>query len=83
LIDLEVILHGLDAADLGADSSASQLLGNPVMDEPLAQRHYLDVGDTRSPDLPLGQWPLVITLHIAKSDASSEDYVHTKPITFL
>jgi len=53
------------------------------MDEPLAQRHYLDVGDTRSPDLPLGQWPLVITLHIAKSDASSEDYVHTKPITFL
>ena len=56
--------HGFDAAELGADTLSTELPGDAVMDEPLAQRNDFNVGGPRLPDLTCGQWPETISVHL-------------------
>ena len=54
LVGLQVILHGLDAAGLGS-ARLPQLPHHPIIDQPFAQLHDLNVRSFRLPYLPIGQ----------------------------
>ena len=54
LVGFQVIGHGLDAADLRADSFQSKLPGYPVVDELLAQCYNLNIRSLRLPNQALG-----------------------------
>lgn len=51
----KVILHSLDATDLGADPTSSQLLGYFITNKALAKRHNLDGGGFGFPNLAFCQ----------------------------
>ena len=54
LVGLQVILHSLNAAGLGS-SRLTQLPHHPVIDQPLAQLHDLNVRRIGLPQLSVGQ----------------------------
>ncbi len=66
-IGRQVVGHGLSAADLRANPFPPELLGDPVMDEPLTQSHDLNVGGPSLPNLPLGQLAKAISFDLHPS----------------
>ena len=60
-VGAQVVLHGLDTADLGTDGLLSHLPRDAVVDEPLTQRHDFNVSSSRLPNLAFGQRPKAIS----------------------
>lgn len=63
----QVVCHGLDAADLGADSFSSPELGDFVMNESFAEPEYLNGGCRCGPNLAWGQ-NSIFHCHVESSD---------------
>jgi hypothetical protein len=63
LVGFQVIGHGFDAADLGADALQAKLFGYPVVDQLLAQRYNLNICSLRLPNLALGQWQPIMRFY--------------------
>jgi hypothetical protein len=63
-VDIQIIAHGVDTAELGADLLGTELPGDPVVDEALAQTNNLDIRGPCLPYLPFGQGPLPLRLYL-------------------
>ena len=74
----QVVGHSLDAAELGADSLSTELPGDAVMDEPLAQRHDFNIGG-----LVFQTWPLangrrlLVFIFTRRLDGGMSDFVQS------